>query len=39
MKMPQYNHFICHFIVIFLYFPIYSYRQDMTFRKKSDDLF
>ena len=23
------------FIVIFLYFPIYSYRQDMTFRKKS----
>lgn len=25
------------FIVIFLYFPIYSYRQDMTFRNKSDD--
>jgi hypothetical protein len=39
MKMTQYNHFICHFIVIFLNFLIYSYRQDMTFRKKSDDLF
>ena len=24
------------FIVIFLYFLIYSYQQDMTFRKKSD---
>ena len=31
MKMPQYNHFICHFYCHFLYFPIYSYRQDMTF--------
>ena len=39
MKMTQYNHFICHFYCDFSEFLIYSYRQDMTFRKKSDDLF
>ena len=39
MKMIGHDHFICILIVIFRAFSHTSIRQDMTFRKKSDDLF
>ena len=39
MKMTKYNPSYAIFIVIFLNFLIHSYQHDMTFRKRSDDLF
>ena len=39
MKLIDHNYFICHFfIAIFLCFLKNSIRQDMTHRKKPDDL-
>ena len=40
MKMIGHDHFICHsYSHFFRAFSHTSIRQDMTFRKKSDDLF
>lgn len=39
IKSIEYNHFICHYYCPFLYFSYNPNLLDMTFQKKSDDLF